>query len=123
MTYPGEPLSPVGAVLADIVSELEAVARIMSEYRLDSVKLPSGLEVVKTVHASLEPSPPSAEDVDAAADRKLEAMGILNSTKESGRIPVEQAEVLFHASRAPELDLSQFRPAVPGEEPPDGDDQ
>lgn len=103
--------------------ELEHVARVMAEYRLDSVKMPSGLEVIKTVHASLDPLPPDARDVDAAAERKLEAMGILNSTEESGRIGVEQEEVLFAASRAPELDLSQFRPAVPGEEPSDGDDQ
>jgi hypothetical protein len=109
---------------APVAAELEQVARIMSEYRLDSVKMPSGLEVIKTAHASLDPSPPNAEDVDAAADRKLEALGIINSTEESGRIPVDQEQVLFHASRAPELDLSQFRPAVPGEEPSDdGNDE
>ena len=92
----------------DAANELSHVAKIMTEHRLDSVKMPSGLEVLKTTHSvELGPSP---EAVDEAVNRKLEALGILNATEESGRVPVEQDEVMFAASSAPEISLDAFRP-------------
>lgn len=95
------------------VAELADVARIMTDYRLDSVEMPSGLKVLKTTHAILDDSP-SPEAVDAAADRKLEAMGVLNATDESGRVPLSDDEVMFAASRAPALSSEDFRP-MPGQ--------
>lgn len=105
------------------IVELSRVARVMSEHRLDSVEMPSGLKVLKTTHAPFVESSPSPDAVDEAATRRLEALGIVNATEESGRVPVDQDEVMFAASRAPELDLESFRPSPgPGEEPTDDHD-
>lgn len=111
---------PLVPDLTPAVAELADVARIMAEHRLDSVEMPSGLKVLKTTHAPLDVAPATPEEVDAAADRKLEAMGILNATSESGRVPLDEDEVMFVASRAPGLELEQFRPAPeqPYEEEP-----
>lgn len=104
-------------------SELEEVARVMREYRLDSVEMPSGLKVLKTTHAPLEETlSPEAED--EAVARRLEALGFVNASGDSGRVPVDQDEVLFAASRAPAMSLDDFRPAMPGaQEPSDADNE
>ena len=96
----------------------------MSEHRLDSVEMPSGLKVLKTTHAPFLEASPSPDAVDEAAQRRLEALGLVNATEDSERIAVEQDDVLFAASRAPELDLDSFRPE-PGvaQEPSDDRDE
>lgn len=104
------PVPSVAAASERAVVELAEVARIMAEHQLDSVEMPSGLKVLKTTHASLDVVSATPAEVDAAADRKLEAMGIVNATGESGRVPVDDDEVMFLASRAPELSLDDFRP-------------
>lgn len=89
-------------------AELEAVARIMTEFRLDSVKMPSGLEVLKTTHAPIESSPASPDEVEEAAERMLEARGILNATGRSGRVPASDDEIMFAASSAAAIAPEQF---------------
>jgi len=106
------------------VGELERVAAIMVSARLDSVEMPSGLKVLKTTHLPFAEAPPSPDAVNEAAARRLEALGIVNATEESGRVPIDQDEVMFAASRAAELSIDAFRPAPeqPVEEPSDGHD-
>ena len=115
---------PVATGGSEAEHELACVARIMSEHRLDSVEMPSGLKVLKTTHAPYAEASPSPDAVDEAATRRLEALGLVNATDESGRLAVEQDDVLFAASRAPELDLNSFRPepGVPQETADDRDE-
>jgi hypothetical protein len=83
--------------------------------------MPSGLKVLKTTHAPFaETATPEAVD---ATVRRLEALGLVNATDDSGRVPTEQDDVLFVASRAPELSLEDFRPMPPGAEESDGHDE
>jgi hypothetical protein len=99
--------------MSDDLAEFAEVARLMTEHRIDSVKMPSGLEVLKTTHVPFEvTAPPQREAVEEAVARRLEALGIVNATEETGRVPVDQDEVLFASSRAPELSLEDFRPQV-----------
>jgi hypothetical protein len=90
--------------------ELAEVARLMVEHRLDSVKMPSGLEVLKTTHAPFELPDVAPELLEEAVERRLEAEGMVNATGESGRVPVEQEGMLFVASKAPALRPEDFRP-------------
>jgi hypothetical protein len=112
--------------MTEAVSELCDVARLMRRYRLDSVEMPSGLKVLKTTHMPLAESPPSPEAVEDAVARRLEALGVVNATSESGRVPLEEDEVMFAASRAPAMPLEDFRPQpeqpVEGEESIDADE-
>jgi hypothetical protein len=89
-------------------SELAVVAALMVEHRLDSVEMPSGLKVRKRVHlAPVDPSP-SPEVVEDAVKRRLESLGIVNATEDSGRMPVDEEAIMFAASRAPEITLDEF---------------
>jgi hypothetical protein len=106
-------------------AELAEVARLMVEHRLDSVEMPSGLKVLKTTHAPfLESAPP--EVVEEAVARRLEALGVLNASEETGRVPAGQEgedELLFAASRAPAIRIEDFasqgEPPAETEETPD----
>jgi hypothetical protein len=96
--------------MSDATNELAEVARIMSEHRLDSVKLPSGLEVLKTTHLPYEATPVSPDDVEEAVERRLRAAGQVLATEETGRIPADEEEIMFAASRLPPLSPQDFRP-------------
>lgn len=94
--------------MSDLTTELAEIARIMSEHRLDSVKLPNGLEVLKTTHPPFE-GIASVESVNEGVERRLEAMGLVNATEESGRVPIDPDDILFAASRAQERAPEDFR--------------
>jgi hypothetical protein len=98
------------------IAELRAVIALMVEHRIDSVKLPNGLEVLKTTHnpyaVPVGALPRGHEDWEARPPQRP-----VNEGETSGRLPVPDEEILFAASAAPELSLDEFAPPLPEEEP------
>lgn len=98
------------------VAELRAVIALMVEHRIDSVKLPNGLEVLKTTHNPFTAPPVGSGTTDWDAPP---AQHPVNFGETSGRIPVPDDEILFAASGAPELSLDEFVPAPSAPEEPE----
>ena len=99
----------------EIELELQFIGRTMVEHQLDLVVSPSGWRVKKTVHAL-----PSLAEGDGDRSARAQSGGILNAVEQSGRLPVDGDELMFAASRAPQIDESNFRPGGVSEDEDEG---
>ena len=80
------------------IRQLRAVLELMREHMVDSVELPNGLKVHKSVHVA----PHVAEDEEPQV--------AVNFGEHSGRLPIPDEEILFAASQARPLATEDFSP-------------
>lgn len=82
------------------LKELEAVLRLMAKYQLDSIRLPTGLTITKSLHSVLP-----GKKLKSSKDPTSEIV-------HPNDLPVnylpDDEEVIFASSSAPQIDLPDW---------------